>query len=153
MIRDRVGDTVFQDTKLFKRGMVIDAHPDGWAWGKLDLGHPDFRILKCPAMDENTALSMLSAEIGFADADYETSTLQIRSARFDVDNLSLPADFRAFVTDDTRASGYYVVGEPVDADAGAQAPGILSLSALLAVRALMQPVHNPLMLAPDETIL
>lgn len=149
MIRDRVGETVFDDTKLYKRGMVVDVHEDGWDWGHQELVNPDFRVLKAPGLDKGAAISMLSAEAGFADADYSTSTLQIRAARFDIDAQSLPADFAAYIADDARAAPFYLVG-PVDAPDGA---GQLTSTALMAVKAVLAPVANPLILGLDDTVL
>lgn len=148
--KDRVGSDVFQDTKLPKRGYVIDAHQDGCNWGRMELVYPRFRIVKVPAMTESFAETMLSAEIGFNDTPTDQSTLQLRAFKFDLDDPSLPADFQAFIADDDRQAPHYLVADaPVDGET----PGALTLDQLIGIKVAVPAVDNPLILGDDGTTL
>lgn len=143
-------DDIFKDAKLYKRGMVIDIHPDGWNWGKEELNNPIFRIIKAQDLDSARVTALLNAEDGFGAADPATSTFQIRANKLDLDSATLPDGFRAYLNDDNRAQAFYAVAVPVGkATHAAAVPGApqsieLTQDELLNLIVPVATVTNPL---------
>ena len=100
---------IYKDTKLYKRGMVIDVRAEGWSWGYQELNNPDFRILKTTDLDDATVAALLAPEDGFGVVDHATSTVRIRKNRLDLDGASTPGGFRAFIQDNQRQIPIYVL--------------------------------------------
>lgn len=93
------GDDAF-DSKVSRRGDVIVAVPNGWAWGDKELTEPFWRILKLPNVSEAMAQSLVGEEAPLSEAP--DPTLQFRGFTFDVDKAT--GQLRNYLRDDTRAS-------------------------------------------------
>lgn len=94
------GDPLF-DSKASRRGDVIVVVPDGWAWGAKELTNPFWRIVKLP----NVSLSvgeMLVAEEPQVGPE-PVRTRQFRWYNLVMNHAELPAAFRTWLADDTRA--------------------------------------------------
>ena len=141
MVHDRIGADLFKDTKLFKRGMIVDACPDGFDWGYEELTNPTFRIVRASDIQPSEADSFLSAEIGFLNVPFDQSTLQIRAFKLNIDAPSIPAGVAAWLADDTRAQPIWATDTT------------FSGKQLLALSAAMPAVPNPLVLGADGTVL
>lgn len=59
---DKIGDDIYRDAQLTKRGDVIVVCPDGWAWGAEELSSPDWRIVRVPGLGMIEAEAMLAPE-------------------------------------------------------------------------------------------
>lgn len=90
------------DSKLTKRGDVIVAVEDGWAWSQPERSNPHWRIIRLPNVTLSEAQSFLAPE---PEDTPETPSRfrQRRAFRFDIDNPALPAAFAAWLADDSRA--------------------------------------------------
>lgn len=132
MVVDRNNpDDIYKDSKLYKRGMVIDVRADGWSWGYQELNNPDFRILRTPDLGDVTIAALLAPEDGFGVVDHATSTVRIRENKLDLDGASAPQGLRAFLQDNRRQSPIFALSH---AD---------QLTSLIAAR---PAVPNPLVL-------
>lgn len=125
--RANPGD-IYKDAKLYKRGMVIAIFPDGWSWGYQELHNPDFRIIRTPDLDDATVSALLAPEDGFGTDDPDTSTLQIRKNKLNLDSASAPQGFQTFIQDSQRASPIFTVSP---------------LSQLTNLIVAIPPVQNP----------
>lgn len=106
---NRDADDMFIDhATTHKRGDVIHAAPDGWPWGSDELISPFWRIIKVPGLELLEAQAMVAREIA-EDPTNPPRTLQRRAFRLDIDHPSLPAAFREYLQDDTRASAAYTL--------------------------------------------
>lgn len=81
---DKIGDDIFKDAALTKRGDVIVVCPDGWPWGSEELSNPEWRIISVPDMTEIEANAMTTREIGDRSVQ---NVLQERAFKFDLDSL------------------------------------------------------------------
>lgn len=80
------------DLKCWKRGMVIVAMPDGWAWGKEELSNPLFLIVKVPDM----TLAAASAFLGNLIQAGRTDTVNpMRAFKLDLDNPVIATQIKA----------------------------------------------------------
>lgn len=90
-----------RDIRLTKRGDVIVVAPDGWAWSPAEKTNPDWRIVKLP----NVGVNVASAYTSDYPGDDLTMPYRPRRAKFlDVDLASLPAAFKSYLLDTTRAA-------------------------------------------------
>jgi len=100
------------DNKYPKKGDVVVAVPDGWAWGLAELGqtvqdnpngnHAFFRILKVASVSLAAARTMLAAELP-VDPLNPSPFLQYR-AKY-LDPTKIPTNLRSYWLDDLRAHG------------------------------------------------
>lgn len=100
-----------------KRGDVIDVKPDGWAWGRCELGqvvpgnpngnHNFFRIIKLPNVTEAQAENMLTPEVD-VNPLIPSPYLQYRVRYLDITKIAALASkvLRDHWQDDLRADGF-----------------------------------------------
>ena len=98
---DKVNEDFYLNLKCTKRGDVIVACPDGWAWGKEEVRDPNYRIFQIPDMTLSEALALCSPEIDI-NPETPSRTLQRRMAKLDLDNASLPTAIKDFLADGSR---------------------------------------------------
>lgn len=130
---DRIGDDVFKNAKLPKRGHVITIQVNNWPWGIEERTNPIFRIFKIPSVGVNTLSNLLSPEIGTVpglDWTLLTNTLQERGFRLDMTLLSIPQSVRTYWQDDTRAAAFFTIG----------AAGVAAIQAAIVP---VTPITNP----------
>lgn len=91
-----IGDDVYKNAKLPKRGDVITVQEDGWNWGIEELSDPRFLVLKVPKELAVTFKPLTSMEVptelgtdAQMDATQVTNTLQYRGFHIDLDALQL----------------------------------------------------------------
>jgi hypothetical protein len=104
---NRVSDEPEVDCALPKRGVVIDVFEDGHDYGRMELTHPMFRILKVPGASMAFARSFLGSEI----ADHPQALKRL--FLIDLDHPNVPADLAAHFADDSRAVPHHVVDQAV----------------------------------------
>lgn len=102
---DKVSDEPEVDCALPKRGVVIDVFEDDHAYGRMELTHPMFRILKLPGVSMDYARSFLGKEI----ADHPRALKRL--FHIDLDHPDVPADLKAHLADDSRTVPYHVVDQ------------------------------------------
>lgn len=140
--KDIIGDDVYKNAKLPKRGFVIDVEPDGWPWGKEELSNAKLRILKFPGVDPSLFQSFMMPEmptqpnINWYDI---SNTLQMRQYKLDIDHPSLSPTIRSLVADDTRS----VQSSVADFD----------VTKALTLRKLNPPIPDPAVLGTPTNIL
>ena len=101
-VRDKVNPTdPYKNCKLTKRGDVIHVAPDGWPWGARELDQPFWRIVKFPGVNPQLLEDLLGPELD-TDPQNPSRMLQRRAFKLDLDALTIPADIRAYLDDDTR---------------------------------------------------
>lgn len=113
---DKINDSDFYlNCQCTKRGDVIVAKPDGWAWGVEELSNPDWRIVKFPIANKVNHDLML-AELGAMltperdiDPTRPSRTLQRRAFHLDLAHVSIPPALRAFLLDGSRNASVFVV--------------------------------------------
>jgi hypothetical protein len=110
-VRSKSSDDPVLDCKLTKRGDVIVARPDGWAWGAQELANPDWRIIRLPAVPLDEAEAMLAPEPE-TDPQNPSRMLQRRAFRLDLD--SLPQPVRDWLADDSRQQPALAAGVTAD---------------------------------------
>lgn len=103
---DRSAPDPALDSKLPKRGVVIEAFPDGHGYGAQELAHPMFRILKLPGVPVAFGRAFLGGEPGDPAAN---PNLLARQFKLDIDAASIPAGLAAHLADATRAAPAYTV--------------------------------------------
>lgn len=94
---DTVGDDVYKNAKLPKRGDVITIQKDGWPWADGELKEPRFLILKLPGVAVSDLSSLISHEVSAAPSNdpgalqwiHPTNTLQYRGFHLDLDSLQV----------------------------------------------------------------
>lgn len=101
-VGDRVSDDPYKDCKLFKKGDILAVQVDGWQWGKEELAHADFRILKLPNVTLAAAQAFIAGETN-SDPGNPSRMLKPRKLCFDRQNVNLPAAIRSWFQDDTRS--------------------------------------------------
>ena len=94
------------DSKLVKRGVVIEVFEDDHGYGRMELTHPMFRILKLPGVPMAVGRGLLGDEIG--DPATQPHLLH-RQFKLDLDHPDIAADLRAHLDDDSRAAPHIVV--------------------------------------------
>jgi hypothetical protein len=105
--RDRSELPVEQRALTFRRGDVIVACPNNWAWTQEELTNPDWRILALPSVGLSAINQFLQPEL---TATVESpDLLQKRLNYLDVDAASLPQALKNWWRDDTRASPKYTI--------------------------------------------
>ena len=110
-----------------KRGDVVVAMPDGWAWGECELGGPTYtdengqkqpianhingnhnfwRILKLPNISQPVVSQLTSTEKD-VDPLHPSANLQFRGFYIDLDNIPVAnLSLITYLADDTRASRF-----------------------------------------------
>lgn len=89
---------------------VIDVHPDGWSWGKLELQNPWFRVLLWSKADSNELEVLLSNKLPDLDVDGNPTTLwQYRGFHLNLTDPVVLAVAGAFLNDITRANAKFLV--------------------------------------------
>ena len=88
-----------KDHLLIKRGDVIAAMPDGFAWSKIERENPDWRILRVQDMTETEAVSYTSGEK--PPSERRQYHLRAWAKRIDLDKLGV-ATTGAEARDDSR---------------------------------------------------
>lgn len=107
-------DDPYKDVQLTKRGDVVTALPDGWAWSSEEQRNPHWRILKWPSLTLSAATVFLSPEIDSKpQLTGENPMLQRRGFAFDLDAPALPAALKAWLADDTRAEPFFTVPDGI----------------------------------------
>lgn len=99
----------YKDCKLSKAGDIITVQDDGWSWGSEELQNPDWRIVKFTAVPLSQALAFLDPEAD-TDVAHPSRMLRRRKFGFDLTNTSLPAAFRTWLADATRAAPSRAIG-------------------------------------------
>lgn len=103
-------DSVYQDTKLPKRGDVVAAREDGWPWGADELTDPAWRLLSIPGAPVQDFLGLLSPEPATSPEELlRPNTLQYRGWFLDDGAVDVPPDFAAYIADDARTDAIYRV--------------------------------------------
>jgi hypothetical protein len=102
-VRDKVNDDPYLDARCFKRGDVVVVVDDDWQWGREELRNPDWRIVRLPNVSTAQAAAFLGEEMD-EDPQQPSRALRRRGWSFDLAAASLPAAFRAWLADDSRAS-------------------------------------------------
>lgn len=101
---DKVNEDFYLNCQCTKRGDVVVAQPDGWAWGLEELKNPDWRIVVMPELSLGDAQAMLAPELD-KDPKSPSKTLQRRAFKFDLDALATSSpDAKAFLADGKRSS-------------------------------------------------
>lgn len=100
---DRAAAEPAVDAAMPKRGVVIDVFEDGHDYGRMELTHPMFRILKLPGTSLAFGQSFLGSEPG------EHPLALRRQMKIDIDHPDVPADLRAHLADDSRTTPHIVV--------------------------------------------
>lgn len=113
---DKFSDDPEVDCAMPKRGVVIDVFEDEHAYGRLELTHPMFRILKLPGVSMTFARSFLGKEI----ADHPRALK--RMFYIDIDHPDVPPDLAAHLADDKRAVPHHVVDQATVAALKRQRP-------------------------------
>jgi hypothetical protein len=99
---DKINDDVYKNAQCTKRGDVIVAQADGWQWGRVELSDPRYRIVRIPTLTVDEARAFTAPE-PHTGPGKPSPTLQKRAFKFDVDHHTIPADFAAWLADDSRA--------------------------------------------------
>lgn len=99
---DKISDDFYLNTQLTKRGDVIVAQPDGWAWGKLELSNPDWRIIVV-AGEADDFVGLVAPEPE-TDPLNPSRTRQRRAFRLDLESRALSAEIASHIADDARAT-------------------------------------------------
>lgn len=99
----------YLDCKLFKRGDIVTIQDDGWVWTPEEKSNPDWRIIKFTAIPLAQAISYLDPQLDVDKAN-PSRMLRRRKFSFDIDNLTLPAAFRTWLADGTRAAPTRSIG-------------------------------------------
>jgi hypothetical protein len=97
---DKTNADPYLDVKNIKRGDVIALVEDGFVWGKNELDNPSWRILQAPNISVSAASTYLSPEV---DVDPQHPSRMLQRRGFKLDLFLLPAQWAAWVADDTRA--------------------------------------------------
>jgi hypothetical protein len=105
------------DSKLVKRGVVVEVFEDGHDYGNQELTHPMFRILKLPGVPMAFGQGFLGGELG------DGPNVLHRKFKLDIDHPNVPAVIKAHLDDYTRQASSYTVD-----------PGVWSLSAITALK-------------------
>lgn len=108
VVHDKINPDFYKDCQCYKRGDVVDVHPDDWVYGRLELTDPLFRIFIIPALSESEASAYLFWEVP-TDPQNPSRTLQRRGFCLDLDSPIIPAAVRAYIDDDTRAQPTFTV--------------------------------------------
>jgi len=85
-IVDKVNPDFYLNCGCTKRGHVIAAHPDGWAWGREERANPEWRILMVPDLSLNDVSVFLAPERN-VNPRHPSRTLQRRAFKIDLDAL------------------------------------------------------------------
>jgi hypothetical protein len=107
-VSDKTSPDPHIDTKLSKRGVVIDCFEDGHSYGIMELSHPMFRILQMPGQPLSYAQDFMGCELP-SSPDANVNHLFARQFKIDIDSASLPEDVRMFIADDSRASPTMII--------------------------------------------
>lgn len=96
MARSQVGDDIYRDAKLPKRGDVVTIQEDGWKWGKLEVSGDLFTIIQVPGVPVEKMAYLLGAELPGPDQPDAkqgdlTNTLKYRTNRLNLAALSKAA--------------------------------------------------------------
>lgn len=68
----------------YRNGQVITCKPDGWAWSKLELNHPNWRIVRADVHNTH-AQAMLAHQSG----DHQKEWLKLRKYHIDITNAAI----------------------------------------------------------------
>lgn len=127
-VADKISDDPYMDAKLLKAGDVVVIQRDGGPWGTEDLTSPAWRIIKFTAISVSTASAFLGPEID-TDPANPNRMLRRRAFALDLTNAMLPADFRAWLNDVSRAAPTRTVA--------------LTVAQLLALKKSKTPLADP----------
>jgi hypothetical protein len=87
-IKDKVGEDIYKDCQLTKRGDVITIQEDGWEWSTAELKNPEWQIIKYPKVSVESLAHFLAPEVDTnPDPKQQSKTLQRRMIKLDIDNL------------------------------------------------------------------
>jgi len=96
-VKDTTNPDPVLDLECSKRGDVIAAKPDGWAWGARELDNPDWRIIRVPITPEE-ARALVEPE---AIPKLELGESHVRAYR--KRRLALSAAALAAIADEDRS--------------------------------------------------
>jgi hypothetical protein len=95
------------DALLTKRGDVIEARPDGWAWGLQELQNPAWRIARVVGLSEGTAQQLMAPQFREAPVLGGTRVTLVRRRMWGVDVALLEnsgTPLRNWLRDTTRST-------------------------------------------------
>lgn len=93
---------IYLDTKLPKRGDIIDIVADGHLWGGMELSDPDWRILRLPGIDRATLSDWLvRGAPQLRSGDHDTQLYRLHMA--DLDHVAIPSALTVWLNDASRA--------------------------------------------------
>lgn len=152
---DTIGDDVYKNTKLPKRGDVITVQEDGWRWGDEELKDPRFLVLKIPGAAVKEFMHLTSAEVATrpgteaqTDPVQLINTLQMRGFHIDLDALkNLKPEITPKVTSKQADDGTW---QPVSI-----APDPVALpdaQTLLSYKIQRPPVDDPAIIGTPNTL-
>lgn len=79
-------ESVYLDCGCTKRGDVIAACPDGWAWGSAEVSDPQYQIVKVPDLSLEEAAALTAQDVGFGKIQ-ASRTLLKRTFHLDLEGL------------------------------------------------------------------
>jgi hypothetical protein len=88
---------------LPKLGDLVAWRPDGWNWGKEELGNPWFRVLAWPAAAAGDLDALLSPLLPAIDSNMQPTTYwQYRGFYLDLTKAMVPVAVKTWWTDEMR---------------------------------------------------
>lgn len=101
-VEDKTSDDPAVECKLVKRGVVVDVFEDDHDYGRMELTHPMFRILKLPGVSASFGRSFMDSEIG-------SHPFTLKWAfKIDLDHPAVTADLKTHLADHTRATSSFI---------------------------------------------
>lgn len=92
---DKVHPDLYVDANhCFKRGDVIAVEEDDHVWGREELAHPDWKIVKVSGVSRNHATGFIAPEYD-EHLHTQSRVLQARAFRYDLD--ARPTDYASLM--------------------------------------------------------
>lgn len=146
-----VGDDVYRDAKLPKRGDVISIQEDGWQWGVDELHDSRFLVVKIPGTEISEVSALLSPEVdatmskdpAFLNQSLLINTLQYRGFNLNLDAMQLTVPIVPIIK---TIEGVQRLVAPMPVD-------MSSASMLLAYKVKKAPITNPAIIGTPTNII
>ena len=136
--KPRRGD-VYLDSQQTQAGDVNTVQLDGWIWGSVELTHPDWRILRIPALTVEAAEVWLSPEPERSPT-MKSRVLQRRGVSFSIAALTqADVSLTAWLADDTRRAPIAVAS--------------LSLAQIATLARVKTPLVDPAIIGADPGVI